>query len=72
MFEKTKYPDLLNSLSGEIVFDISLPVFVKIAYRENSDGIVALAKPKQHGLGDLILSTTLSLYSLNRWRKRVT
>lgn len=56
MFEKTKYPDLLNSLPGEIVFDISLPVFAKIAYRENSDGIVVLAKPKQHRLNDLTLS----------------
>lgn len=57
MFEKTKYPDLLDALPNEIiVFDISLPVFAKIAYRENSDGVVALAKPKQHGLGDLKLS----------------
>lgn len=56
MFEKTKYPDLLGSLPKEIVFDISLPVFSKIAYRENSDGIVALAKPKPHGLSDLKLS----------------
>ena len=56
MFEKTKYPDLLSFLPGEIVFDISFPVFEKIAYRENSDGIVALAKPKPHGLGDLKLS----------------
>ncbi len=56
MFEKTKYPDLLDSLPGEIVFDISLSVFARIAYRENSDGIVALAKPKQHGLSDLMLS----------------
>lgn len=56
MFEKTKYPDLLDPLSKEIVFDISLPVFAKVAYRENSDGVVALAKPKQHSLSDLKLS----------------
>ncbi len=56
MFEKTKYPGLLDPLSKEIVFDISPAVFSKIAYRENSDGIVALAKPKIHGLGDLKLS----------------
>lgn len=56
MFEKTKYPDVLNTLDSKNVFDISHEVFKKIAYRENSDGIVALAKPKQHLLSDLQLS----------------
>lgn len=56
MFEKTKYPDLLDSFPSEIVCEISSPVFSKIAYRENSDGIVALVKPKPHGLSDLKLS----------------
>ena len=56
MFSKSKYPDVLNSLSESIVLDISPSVFEKIAYRENSDGIVALAKPKQHGLSDLKIS----------------
>ncbi len=56
MFERTKYPDVLNSLPDTIIFDISFPVFEKIAYRENSDGVVALAKPKLHTLNDLKLS----------------
>ncbi|OPZ25743.1 MAG: 23S rRNA (guanosine-2'-O-)-methyltransferase RlmB [Bacteroidetes bacterium ADurb.BinA174] len=56
MFERTKYPDVLNSLPDTIIFDISFPVFEKIAYRENSDGVVALAKPKSHTLNDLKLS----------------
>lgn len=56
MFEKTKYPDLLDVMPNEIIFDISLSVFAKVAYRENSDGVVALARPKRHGLGDLKLS----------------
>ena len=56
MFEKTKYPGLLGTLPEEIVFEISSSVFSRIAYRENSDGIVVLAKPKRHGLGDLKLS----------------
>lgn len=56
MFSKSKYLDVLNSLSENIIFDISPSVFEKIAYRENSDGIVALAKPKQHGLDDLKIS----------------
>ena len=56
MFSKTKYPDVLNSLPENIIFDISSSVFEKIAYRENTDGIVALAKPKQHGLSDIKIS----------------
>ena len=56
MFDKTKYPDVLDGLSDNEVCDISHEVFKKIAYRENSDGIVALAKPKQHTLPDLQLS----------------
>lgn len=56
MFEKTKYPDVLDSISENSIFDINHEVFRKIAYRENSDGIVALSKPKQHSLLDLKLS----------------
>ncbi|MDO5522498.1 MAG: RNA methyltransferase [Bacteroidia bacterium] len=56
MFEKTKYPDVLNSLPENIIFEIAPLVFEKIAYRENSDGLVALAKPKLHTLNDLRLS----------------
>ncbi|MDO5665069.1 MAG: RNA methyltransferase [Bacteroidia bacterium] len=56
MFEKTKYPDVLNTLPDNIIFDITPAVFEKVAYRENSDGIVTLAKPKQHTLSDLKLS----------------
>lgn len=56
MFEKTKYPDVLNSIDEKNVFDISVQVFEKIAYRENSDGIVVLAKPKSHTLDNLKLS----------------
>ena len=55
-FSKTKYPDVLNTLPENIVFKISSLVFDKIAYRENSDGIVALAEPKQHGLSDIEIS----------------
>ncbi len=56
MFAKTRYPDVLENLSRDIIFEISQPVFEKIAYRENSDGIVALAKPKHHRLNDIPLS----------------
>ena len=56
MFNKTKYPDVLDSIPEEAHFPVSQGVFAKIAYRENSDGIVALLKPKSHDLKDLRLS----------------
>lgn len=56
MFEKTKYPDVLNSFPDSIISEITPVVFEKIAYRENSDGVVTLAKPKSHTLNDLKLS----------------
>ena len=56
LFAKTDYPDVLDTISENTVFDISPAVFEKIAYRENSDGIVALSKPKSHTLSDLKLS----------------
>lgn len=56
MFEKTKYPDVLSSIEDKNIFDISSEIFGKIAYRENSDGIIAVAKPKLHTLENLRLS----------------
>lgn len=53
MFAKTKYPDVLAGIDDSRIFDISQAVFEKIAYRENSDGIIALAKPKLHSLDQL-------------------
>lgn len=56
LFVNSKYPDVLDAISDRLIFDISHEVFSKIAYRENSDGVVALAKPKGHTLDDLKLS----------------
>jgi TrmH family RNA methyltransferase len=56
LFDKTKYPEVLDALLEAAVIEISPAVFAKIAYRENSDGIVALAKPKTHSLSDISLS----------------
>lgn len=56
MFEKTKYPGVLDSMEEKNVLDISPEVFGKIAYRENSDGVVAIAKPKLHTLEYIKLS----------------
>ncbi|MDL2322527.1 RNA methyltransferase [Bacteroidales bacterium OttesenSCG-928-A17] len=56
LFIKTDYPEVLNSIDPKILFELTPAVFEKIAYRENSDGIIALARPKQHLLQDLKLS----------------
>ena len=55
IFAKSKYPDVVDSIARDKIFTISPAVFEKIAYRENSDGIVAVAKPKSHGLADIKL-----------------
>jgi len=56
LFSKTGYPEILPELPPSILFEVSPAVFQKIAYREHSDGILALAKPKAHTLNDLNLS----------------
>lgn len=56
MFEKTKYPGVLDSMEEKNIFEISPEVFGKIAYRENSDGVVAIAKPRLHTLESIKLS----------------
>ena len=55
LFSKTGYPEILPEISPAILFEVSPPVFQKIAYREHSDGILALARPKPHTLNDLNL-----------------
>lgn len=56
LFEKTDYPEVLDSIDKHIQYEVSELVFEKIAYREGSDGLLALAKPKKHTLDDLDLS----------------
>lgn len=56
MLAQSKYPALLDMLPTESLIEISPVVFAKVAYRENSDGVVALARPKSHRLDDLTLS----------------
>lgn len=55
IFEKTDYPEVLKAIPASILYEVAETVFQKIAYRENSDGIIALAKPKKHTLADLHL-----------------
>ena len=56
LFSDTDYPDILSKIPPDCLVEVSRPVFQKIAYRENSDGIITLAKPKSHTLNDLNLS----------------
>jgi TrmH family RNA methyltransferase len=56
LFSKTDYPLAQSEMHAANSFEVSLPVFQKMAYREHSDGILALVRTKSHTLGDLNLS----------------
>jgi len=56
IFAKSDYPHVLDTVEDSKKYEVSLPVFEKIAYREGSDGIIALMKPKQHNLAGLKLT----------------
>ncbi len=56
LFTKSEYPDILHSIHPHIRFEVSETIFEKIAYREGSDGLLALARPRQHSLSELELS----------------
>jgi TrmH family RNA methyltransferase len=55
LFEKTAYPKIIYSFPENILFEVTEEVFQKIAYRENSDGIIALAQTRPHTLSGLNL-----------------
>jgi TrmH family RNA methyltransferase len=55
LFARTDYPEVLQAIHPKILFEVSEPVFQKLAYREGSDGILALSRPKSHTLHDLPL-----------------
>jgi TrmH family RNA methyltransferase len=56
IFQKSEYPRVFETIEEERVREVSVQVFEKMAYREGSDGIIALAKQKSHRLEDLALS----------------
>lgn len=56
LFADTDYPQVLEHIPAANCYEVSEEVFQKIAYREGSDGILALAKPKSHSLEALTLS----------------
>ena len=53
LFAKTDYPDVLELIDKNNIVEVTSAVFEKIAYREGSDGIIALGEPKSHSLIDL-------------------
>lgn len=55
LFAGTDYPEVLQAIHPKILYEVSKAVFGKIAYREGSDGILAVAKPKDHRLLSLHL-----------------
>jgi TrmH family RNA methyltransferase len=56
LFSRTDYPGVLDGFAPDKITEISPAVFEKIAYRENSDGLIALGVPKNHALDCLRLS----------------
>lgn len=56
LFSNSDYPKVLDGIPDKIKYEVTEAVFQKIAYRENSDGLLALATPKNHSLENLELS----------------
>lgn len=56
LFTKTDYPDVLNNIDSDCKIEITQAVFEKTAYREGSDGLIALVRPKRHDLNNLKLT----------------
>ena len=51
------FPDLTQLYrQATRAYDVSVPVFEKMAYRDNTDGLVALVEPRRPRLSDLTLS----------------
>jgi len=69
LFIKTDYPLVLKSIPVNQQYEVSEAVFEKIAYREGSDGLLTLAKPKSHTLEDLELSANPFLIILESVEK---
>jgi TrmH family RNA methyltransferase len=56
IYAKSEYPDLIHRFSSQKIIEIAPFVFDKLAYREGSDGLIALIHPKNHSLNSIKLS----------------
>lgn len=55
LFRRCDYPEVLKEIDPLTLFEVTEAVFQKIAYREGSDGIIAVAHTKTHRPEDLLL-----------------
>lgn len=55
IYAKSEYPELIHRIPVQRQMEFSTSVFEKLAYREGSDGLIALIKPKEHSLNSLHL-----------------
>jgi len=55
VYANSDYPDLIQRLPAQKITEIAQAVFEKLAYRDHSDGLIALLKPKVHSLSSLKL-----------------
>lgn len=69
LFAKTDYPQVLKSIAKSQLYEVTEAIFEKIAYREGSDGLLILAKPKEHSLAGLKLSANPFLVILEAVEK---
>lgn len=53
VYAHSEYPNLIHRIAPTLLTAISPIVFEKVAYREHSDGIIALMKPHRHELSSL-------------------
>jgi TrmH family RNA methyltransferase len=55
LFASTDYPEVVEKLDPNICYEVSEAVFSRMAYREQSDGIIAIARQKSHNINGLAL-----------------
>jgi len=55
IYSKSEYPDLRHRIPAQRQIEIAPAIFEKLAYREGSDGLIALIKPKDHHLQNIKL-----------------
>ena len=58
LFARSDYRSIADRIDGQVQTELSREVFEKLAYREASDGVIALLKTKAHTLDSLPLSDT--------------
>jgi RNA methyltransferase, TrmH family len=57
ILDETRLMRIIQGINPDVeIFPVSNEVFEKIAYREGSGGVIALARPRNHSLSDLKIS----------------